>query len=148
MAVTAAVSVAAFSVVLAESFAAVAMSSLVPATFVQLARLAKAVAAGAPGAVDTAGTNLVSKLPGGADLAAALKEAAKSTTDIDILVPKTARITADFEFEGTESYTVGASAGGAINVVSVAAGFSALYASKSTSKIHLEVDFVSVNYAV
>ncbi len=142
MAVTAAVSVAAFSVVLAESFAAVAMSSLVPATFVQLARLAKA------GGTAVANTALVGKLPGGTELAAALAEAAKSTTDIDVLVPKTARITADFEFEGTESYTVGASAGGAINVVSVAAGFSALYASKSTSKIHLEVDFVSVNYAV
>lgn len=142
MAVTAAVSVVAFSAVLAESFAAVATSSLVPATFVTLVRLAKA------GTAHASTSGLVEKLPGGKELGAALKEAAASMTDIDVLVPKTARITADFEFQASERYDAAASLGVAVDVVTVSAGYSAMYESSSTSKIHLEVDFVSVNYAL
>jgi hypothetical protein len=142
MAVTAAVSVMAFSAVLAESFAAVAASSLVPSTFVTLTRLAKA------GAVSTENASLIKKLPGGTELAASLREAATSMTDMDVLVPKTARITADFEFQASEQYSADASLGVAVDVVTVSAGYSALYTSTSTSKIHLEVDFVSVNYAL
>lgn len=153
MALSTAVSVASFSVVLTQSFAAVAASSLVPATFVTLARIAKGAAgaagSGTPAASSTESTALVSSLVAGGDsLAKALKEVAKAVDSIDVLVPKTARITAEFEFEGSEAYAAELSAGAAVNVVSVSAGYSALYSTSSKNKIRLEVDFASVNYTL
>ncbi|MFZ4689791.1 MAG: hypothetical protein ACOYLS_11185 [Polymorphobacter sp.] len=150
MALSAAVSVASFSVVLAESFAAVAASSIVPATFLTLVRAAKGAAAGsgssAPPSSDT--TRTVDSLLGSDSISKALKEAAKSVTDIDLLVPKTARITADFEFQATDAVSGGVSAGAQVEVVTINAGYSALYTSTSKNKIHLEVDFVSVNFVI
>ncbi len=145
MALSAAVSVASFSVVLAESFAAVAASSLVPATFLSLARAAKATGTG-PSV--TEGTALMTKNLGGDGFTKALAEAAKAITDIDLLVPKTARITGDFEFQARDSASIAVSGGVQVNVVTVNAGFAALYESSSKNKVHLEVDYVSVNYAL
>lgn len=152
MALSAAVSVASFSIVLAKSFAAVAASSLVPATFLTLVRAAKGAAAGGGGSASappsTATVAAVDGLLGNSELSNALKEAANVVTDIDLLVPKTAKITADFEFEATDGISVGASVGAAVQVVTISAGYSALYTSTSKNKIHLEVDFVSVNYTI
>ncbi len=151
MALSTAVSVASFTVVLNQSFAAVAASSLVPATFVTLARLAKqaAGAAGSGSGAAPASAGLVAGLvPGGTELVKALQEAAKSINDIDVLVPKTAKISATFEFEGAENYSAAMQAGAAINVVSVNAGYSAMYSTSSKNRIQLDVDFVSVNYTL
>ncbi|WP_439545487.1 hypothetical protein [Sandarakinorhabdus sp.] len=149
MAVSAAVSVGSFSVVLAQSFAAVAASSLVPATFLTLVRAAKGVTTGGGSALaSTETTSSINDMLGSDKLSKALNEAAKAVTDIDLLVPKTAKITADFEFEATDAVSASASVGGLVKVVSVSAGFSALYTSTSKNKIHLEVDFVSVNYVI
>lgn len=155
MAVSAAVSVGSFSVVLAQSFAAVAASSLVPATFLTLVRAAKGVTtgggsggAGGSALASTETTSSINDMLGSDKLSKALNEAAKAVTDIDLLVPKTAKITADFEFEATDAVSASASVGGLVKVVSVSAGFSALYTSTSKNKIHLEVDFVSVNYVI
>lgn len=153
MALSAAVSVASFSVVLAQSFAAVAASSLVPATFLTLVRAAKGVAAGSgttttPTLPSTDTLAAVNDMLGSDKLSKALSEAAKAVTDIDLLVPKTAKITADFEFQATDGVSANVSAGVQVEVVTISAGYSALYTSTSKNKIHLEVDFVSVNYVI
>jgi hypothetical protein len=153
MALSAAVSVASFSAVLAASFAAVATSSLVPATFLTLVRAAKppppAPGGGSASApVSTATVTAVEGLLGNNILSNALMEAAKVVTDIDLLVPKSAKITGDFEFQATDAVSGGASVGALVKVVTISAGYSALYTSTSKNKIHLEVDFVSVNYPI
>lgn len=145
MAVSAAVSVASFSVVLAEAFAAVAVSTLVPATFLSVARAAKAAAANAN---VTEGDGFIGNLPGVGVAVEALKSASKRITDIDLLVPKTAKIHGEFEFQGGESLAAGASLGGQVQVVTVSAGYSMLYQSTSRNKITLDVDFAAVNYTL
>ena len=148
MALSAAVSVASFSAVLAASFAAVATSSLVPATFLTLVRAAKPPPPAPGGGSASATVTAVEGLLGNNILSNALMEAAKVVTDIDLLVPKSAKITGDFEFQATDAVSGGASVGALVKVVTISAGYSALYTSTSKNKIHLEVDFVSVNYPI
>jgi hypothetical protein len=152
MAVSAAVSVASFSAVLAASFAAVATSSLVPATFLTLVRAAKGAGAGGGGSASASASPAtvasINSLLGDDKLSKALSEAANSVTDIDLLVPKSAKITGDFEFQATDRVSGGVSVGTAVQVVTISAGYSALYTSTSKNKIHLEIDFVSVNYPI
>jgi hypothetical protein len=150
VAVSAAVSVAAFSVVLAETFAAVGLSSLIPAGFITTARLVKEVAGPTP---DPASEEDVNKLtaalttegkPG--DAAGKLLTAlARSVDDLDVLLPKDAKIHAEFEFHGSEGYSGEAAVGGQIELVTVKAGFSALYTASSSNKVTLDVDFASVH---
>jgi hypothetical protein len=151
MAFSTAVSVAAFSVVLTESFVAVAASTLVPATFLAAARAARRAAdasgaAGDAGATDTTGNSLIAKAPGVKEAVEALRSAIASVDEIDLLVPNKARIEADFEFEASEAYSGDATVGGFVNVVAISAGYSALYQTSTRNKIHLEVDFAAVNY--
>lgn len=155
MAVSAAVSVASFSAVLAASFAAVATSSLVPATFLSLVRAAKGATAGGGGGTGAgqlsstmADAAINDMLDNNDKLSKALSEAGQSLTDIDLLVPKSAKITGDFEFQATDGFKAGVAVGAAVQVVTISAGYSALYTSTSKNKIHLEVDFVSVNYPI
>ena len=154
MAVSAAVSVASFSAVLAASFAAVAASSLVPATFLSLVRAAKGAGAGGGGGTgagqltSTPTEDAIDDLLHDDKLSKALSEAGKSLTDIDLLVPKSAKITGDFEFQATDRVSADVSVGAAVKVVTISAGYSALYTSTSKNKIHLEIDFVSVNYPI
>jgi hypothetical protein len=149
MVVSTAVSVAAFSVVLAESFVAAATSTLVPATFLAVARGAKAAVGGAAPAnsADPALADpLVGNMPGVKEAVDALRLAVNAMDEIDLLVPKTAKIHAEFEFEASESYAGHASIGAMVNVVSVSAGYSALYQTSTRNKITLDVDFAAVNY--
>ena len=162
MTVSAAVSVASFSVVLAETFAAVGLSTIVPTSVVTLARLAKQLAAGAApvqadadkiqsaissvGSLTAKDSNNQPKPVNPGDAIATLGSAlGKALPSLDMLLPKDAKIHAEFTYEGRDSMSLNASAGGMINVVSVSAGFSELYESKSTNKITLDINFVSVN---
>src|SRR5687768_7175290 len=100
MALTTIESVASFSVVLGEAFAAVAMSTLVPATFVTVTRMTKtAVAAAADdagkAAARNAGTDAIGSLLSHGPAKKALDivvKTAETSTGIDLLIPKTAQI--------------------------------------------------------
>ncbi len=168
-------SVASYSVVLAESFAAVGLSTLIPAGFVTMARFiheAAALPAGnANRPADLSLTELTDALnglsredttgdartdgvtdagnfrpPRPQDAAARLLTAlAKSTDHIDLLVPKKATIDAKFEFSGSERYSYDVSMGGMIEVVTVKGGYSALFECKSSNEIKLHVDFEMVS---
>lgn len=159
---SAAVSVASFSVILAETFAAVGLSTIVPTSVVTLARLAKQLASGAaPGSGDvTAIEDAVSsvgslskkdsanavKPVNPADAVASLGKAlGKALPSLDMLLPKDAKIHAEFTYEGRDSQSLNVSAGGTVYAVNVSAGYSALYEAKSTNKITLDINFVSVN---
>lgn len=148
MAFSTAVSVAAFSVVLTQSFVAVAASTLVPATFLAAARAARAAAGagGGGGSGSTTGNALVTSAEGVKEVMEGLRSGVGQLEEIDLLVPKSARIEAEFEFEASEAWSAGASLGGMIQVVTVSAGYSALYQTSTRNKIRLEVDFASVNY--
>ena len=164
MALSTAVSVASFSVVLAETFAAVSLSTLIPAGVVTMARLAKQF----PKQLRDQDGNPVEETPearakrqgplteaAGAVAATPAKAAAalvnavgESLPSLDLLLPKTAKIRAEFEFEGAERYEASVEVGALVKVVNIAAGYSALYETSSRNKITLEVDFVSVNVPI
>lgn len=165
MPVAAAVSVASFSVVLAETFAAVGLSSIIPAGVVTLARAVKAGTAAADeifkelagedatqGSAETPATPAKPGLPAAAGIAKLVKAMGASTSSLDLLLPQKAHIHAEFTFEGreSESANVSGNAGGMIElvVVGVSAGYSALYEEKSTNKISMDIDFVSVNVPI
>ena len=140
---SAAVSVASFSVVLAETFAAVGLSSLIPAGFITLTRMTKQklAAASTPPPVNQTDIDAISDAitysakPAGAAVTSVapgqvavnlLKGLAKGVEDLDVLLPKTATIHAEFEFHGSEAYAGEASIGCAIQVVTMKAGYSAI----------------------
>jgi len=151
-------SVVSFSVILAETFAAVGLSTLIPDTFIAGAKIAKS-------ATDELETLINTKEPdtpaSGATAAPALAKgarnalqvvgnAAKHLDSLDVLLPHDARITASFSFQASDSFSELVQGGGAANVdgvgaVSVKAGYSALYESKSENKITLEINFKSVS---
>ena len=148
MALSAAVSVASFSVVLAQSFAAVAASSLVPATFLSLVRAAKAAQLAGNPIGPTSTSTAINSFLNDDTFSNALSEVASAVTDIDLLVPKTAKIRAEFEFAATDKVSANVGVSVPVQVVSISAGYSALYTSTSKNKVLLEVDFVSVNYVI
>jgi hypothetical protein len=165
---SAAVSIASFSVVLAETFAAVGLSSLIPAGFITLARgtkqilggaarpdldpdditdISDAIAYSATPKPEAGGTSATSVAP--AEVAnKLLKALAKSVDDLDVLLPKTAKIHGEFEFHGSEKYAYGAEAGCAVEMVTVKAGYSAMYEASSSNKVTLDVEFVSVHVEI
>lgn len=152
MALTAAISVASFSVVLAETFAAIGASTLVPAAFVSGLRLAKGVGEetgdGGSGLGDDAmlaalGTNPLKPVID------ALSKGMKNIDDVQLLLPRDAKLHAEFEFEASDRVSVDASVSTPmLQVVSVNAGFAALYESRSKNKITLDMNFVAVNVAL
>ena len=145
MALSTAISVGAFSVVLAETFASVTASTLVPATFLAVMRAAKKNAdSAAPGNADA----LVKDMLGVKEILNAVKTGVSSIDEIDLLVPKSAKIHAEFEFEASEAYSANVAIGALVNVVAVAAGYSALYETSSRNKITLDVEFAAVNYTL
>ena len=156
MAYTTVESVASFSVVLGEAFAAVGLSTIIPATFVSITRSAKAalVAAGTDAqaradALAEAIKPLEPVLKGPVKSALNVAMAAADTSDgIDLLIPKTAQIHAEFEFQGSESYSGEGTIGAMVEVVTVKAGVSALYATTSKNKITLDVDFAVAHYDI
>lgn len=144
MAVTAAVSVASFSVVLAETFAAIGASTLIPATFVAGLKLAKGAGAGGASPLDdkslgALGSNSLKPVFD------ALGKGLANVSEVDLLLPRDAKLHAEFEFEANDKVEVGASVGGLVQVVTVNAGFSALYESRSKNRVTLDMTFVAVN---
>lgn len=150
MSISTVMSVTSFSVVLGEMFAAVGLSTTVPAGVITLARLAKALPSNSS-ANTTALNNTKNDLSQVLDntpaktVTALVDKMSVSLDELQLLLPKTAHIHADFTYEGRDAMSAQASVGAMVNVVSVNAGFSALYESKSTNKITLDVDFVNVN---
>ena len=148
--VSTAVSVASFSVVLAEAFSAVGLSTLVPNTFIAAVRAAKAT-------LDDPNATAAKKDEARADLRAAagtndrLAEvllAAVDTDALDVLLPNSAKIHAEFEFQGSEKYEYGAEMGAMVEVVTIRAGYNALYETSSKNKITLDVSFAPVNVKI
>jgi hypothetical protein len=156
MAVSTALSVASFSIVLTETFIAVAASTLAPATFVSFLRAMKAKAeadAGnaPPGGITfpefNADSNALTKgFDGIKDLLKGVGDGVRAIDEIELLVPKTAKIHAEFEFEATEQYATEGALGGFVNVVAISAGYSSLFQTASRNRITLDIDYAVVNY--
>lgn len=157
---SAATSVAAFSVVLAETFAAVGLSSLIPAGFITLARATKQGASAGAAALTPTEVQAIedaiahsskpqdvtkTSLAPGAVAGNLLTAVAKSVDDLDVLLPKTAKIHGEFEFHASERYSGEAGVGCAVEVVTLKAGYSAMYQASSSNKVTLDVEFVSVH---
>ncbi|MEP0321744.1 hypothetical protein [Bauldia litoralis] len=144
MALSTAISVASFSVVMAETFAAVSVSTLVPATFLAMLRAAKKSA----GAANDNADALIENMVGVKQALGAVKAGIDSIDEIDLLIPKTATIHGEFEFEASEAYSENSGFGAVVNVVAVAAAYSALYQTSSRNKVTLDVEFATVNYTL
>lgn len=152
---TAAISVASYGFVLGGTLAAVTTSSVIPAALVAAAKILKEVAENPPtgtsppqglptAEAQKAADGLFSLIPSGGG--PVLKNAMKSLDSMTLLVPKTAKVEAEFNLEGREVYEGGASVGGQLQAVSVSAGFSALFEQKSGFKVTMTVDFASVDF--
>jgi hypothetical protein len=154
-------SVASFSIVLAESFAAIGLSTLVPAVFAESASALKQLHAANPSPTEAQLDNELGryssifdmvggdkgKISNPRDMAnALLKAVAKSADSINLLVPNKASLDAEFEFHAAESYKADASVGAMIEVVTVKAGFGELYETSSSNKIKLHVDFALAEF--
>jgi hypothetical protein len=172
--VTTAISVLAFTVVLAEAFLAVGLSTLVPAAFVQMARVIRALLKASTQdntAIDAALDHLLDvapilpgmpgPLPPDATTAErdarraalqpykkAVRELIDSSDKLQLLVPKSANIDAEFSCSGGESYSANAGAEGVIQVVGIKAGYSALFEMKSSTSVRLHVEFAPVEFSV
>jgi len=136
-------SVISFSIVLAETFAAVGMSTLVPNALIAVAQAVHG-AANSTLPVDIKSA-LPSNLTAVGSAVDVLAKSAGSVKSLDVLVPKTAKITAEFQFQGSSSVVGQVGGGVGMDAVSVKAGYSALYESKSSNKITLEVNFQTVS---
>lgn len=149
--VSTAISIASFSVVLAEAFSAVGLSTLIPNTFIATIRAAKAIiddSSATPAAKDKARADLRAAAGLNEKLADALIRVVDSSEALDVLLPKTAKIHAEFEFQASERYEYGVEIGAMVEVVTIRAGYSALYETSSKNKITLDVDFAAVNVKV
>jgi hypothetical protein len=158
-----------FTAVLAESMAAIGLSSLAPTLLAAIGKVAKCTLEEAlPEARQAAQAELdallgqVKKLGGAfgtrgedglpvpspgevvADLMQAIGKGLHSLEEINLLIPAKASLDAEFEFHANESYAGEAAAGAQIQLVTVKAGFSALYSSASSNRVKLHLDFVSV----
>lgn len=146
--------VAAFSIVLGEMFVAVGLSTVAPAAVVTLAKVLKnppaALAGG--GAAPAPGAELTTALGGMpgpmANVSAVIKSMASNIDELHLLVPKRAKIFAEFEFKGGDSASGSGGVSVPLQVVSVNAGFTALYSSASSSKITLDIDFELAKFAI
>jgi hypothetical protein len=171
---TTAISVLAFTVVLAEAFLAVGLSTVVPAAFVEMCRVIRAMMLATTvdnTAIDLALDHLMEvapMLPGmpgplkpgatDADKEArraalkpykdAVRELVKTSDKLQLLVPKSASIDAEFACSGGETYSANAGLEGVIQVVGVKAGYSALFEMKSSTSVRLHVDFAPVEYSL
>jgi hypothetical protein len=169
MPLTAFTSLATYTAVLAESLAAIGLSSLAPSLLATIGKLAKCAVEEDDGALRAAAQAQVDNLirglgklagptregsgapvPSPAEVVGGLFDALSrglhSIEQIDLLVPKTASLETEFEFHASESYGGQASVGGMIQVVTLQAGFHALYEASSRNRIRMKIDFVSVPF--
>lgn len=174
--ISTAFSVASYSAILTQNFAMVGISTLVPAAIAIAAKGLKGSvpesvpdnvpeneADNVPDNETESETKKTAKDPLAALFGPASKKAdtpgplegvtniidsvAKSQPDaLQLLAPKSAKIEAEFQFRGNESYKGEAEVGAMINVVTVKAGFAALFEAESSNKIKLTVDFGLVEY--
>lgn len=152
MAFSTAVSVASFSVVLAETFGAVMLSTLVPAGLIEVANTAKRVAAGTAGGGGGGGGGpapapldaLAGALDPVTNVVRSIAGAVAEPSDLNLLLPKSATIDAEFEFHGREAYSANVGVGAQVNIVNISAGYSALYETSSRNKVVLHIEFASV----
>jgi hypothetical protein len=159
--ISTAFSIASFSIVLAECFAMVGMSTLIPTAAVVAASTLRQAALSETNAnpraadADQKEDTLLGKFLGfGDNIAKAplngfkqvLSSVAHDMDSISLLVPKTASIDATFKFHANESESFGAEVGGMIQLVTVKAGMSALFAVETSNEVHLHVDFALVNF--
>ena len=158
---TTAVSIVSFSIVLMEMFASLGLSTLIPATFLALARAARraGAAATAQNIIDSSDSfggkptsdGTIPQDPPGKIAMGILQQAATAVDAIDLLVPSSATIDADFEFHGHQMESLKASAGtgpALTQLVTIKAGYAALYETSSSNKLKLHVEFRVVNYAL
>jgi hypothetical protein len=155
---TAVISVASYGFVLGGTMAAVTTASVVPAALVAAATILRELAenpppdgtprpAGLPDAeTEKAAQGLLDLIPSGGG--AVVKKAMKSIDGITLLVPKTARVQAEFNLEGREEYSGGVSVGGQLQAVSVSAGFSALIEQKSGFKVSMTIDYETAYFSL
>ena len=149
---TTAVSVAAYSTVVAETFAAVGLSTLIPAAIVTTARAVNSAGDAAADDAEraTARSNAIKKLeallPGGAGIADVLHAVAESNRSMDLLVPKSGKIHTEFAFEAREETGVQAGVSALIEVVTVKAGFAGIYEASTKNKITMDVEFALVEF--
>jgi len=68
----------------------------------------------------------------------------ESIEAIDLLVPKTADLDATFEFHANEQYEGEGQVGGMVSMFTIKAGMSALYSCESSNKVSLKLHFESV----
>lgn len=153
---TAAISVASYAFVLGGTMAAVTTSSVIPAALVAAAKVLRNLELPPPPSstgttvtipVDEArkaADDLFDLIPQGGG--AMMKKAFKSVDSLTLLVPKTARIEADFTLEGREVFEGGVSVGAQLQAVSVSAGYSALFEQKSGFKVKMTIDFATVDF--
>jgi hypothetical protein len=149
-------SVASFSIVLAESFAAIGLSTLVPAIFAESASALKNLQSPTDDQVkkELGRYGPIFGLVGAEkdktsipqEMADALLKAAKSSDSIKLLVPNKASLDAEFEFHAAESYKADASVGAMVEVVTVKAGFGELFETSSSNKIKLHVEFALAEF--
>ncbi|MDB5251685.1 MAG: hypothetical protein JWP27_854 [Flaviaesturariibacter sp.] len=142
-------SVGSYTVILAETFAAVGLASLVPTALIAAAQATKGALIQAPAERAIPGADAIrdnlkdfAAVAKGLDVLGAMAE---GMDDFHVLLPKTAHIESTFEFEGSDKVTENVSGGVAVQVVNVNAGFSMMYESKSTNRITMDIDFQSVN---
>lgn len=170
---TTAITALAFSVVLAEAFAAVGLSTLVPAMFVEVCRLVRAVADGTATSTDYTLDKVVDAvfdnlppLPGMPKPLAkdaspeekaahpqmmkifkdTVKQYVRNSEAIQLLVPNKASIDADFSCSGGETYGGNVGMEGVFQVVGVKGGYSALFEMRSAATVRLHVDFAPVEF--
>ncbi|MDB5251684.1 MAG: hypothetical protein JWP27_853 [Flaviaesturariibacter sp.] len=153
-----------FSVVLAETFAAVGLATVVPTALIATAKLTKIALnkvleknANGVGYVNqpySADTSISDnfKRPGGTDGIEgavskglkALQAAVANVKDVNLLMPQQANIKADFTFSASDSYSLDVGGDATIQAVNVKAGYTALYASKSSNRISMNIHFETV----
>jgi hypothetical protein len=77
---------------------------------------------------------------------ALMKPAMASVDSLMLLVPKAAQIKADFTLEGREVCGGGVSVGAPLRVVTVSAGYSALFERKSGFRVKATIDVAAVDF--
>jgi hypothetical protein len=156
--ISTAFSIASFSIVLAECFAMVGMSTLIPTGAAVAASTIRHAALEnkqtPPGTTPAQNDPLGQLLSFGGSIASApvegikqvIRTVAHDMDSISLLVPKSASIDAVFKFHANESYSMNAEGGAMIQLVTVKAGYSALFAVETSNEVKLHVDFALVNF--
>jgi hypothetical protein len=152
-----------FTVVLAETFAAVGLATVVPTALIATAKLTKAALNEAAkktnntyGQPFDSHSELIDSTrdanPDGGDAIEGavskglrvIQAAVANVKDVNLLMPQTANIKAEFTFSANDAYSLDVGGNATIQAVNVKAGFTALYSSKSSNRISMNIHFEPV----